>query len=77
MDGSSIDHRPRLTRRSALELAAVALIVPRSSAFAQTSSSFIKTQIAVAARVGYAISKMLASLSRSRRPRIFNRSRTC
>ena len=41
MDGSSIDHFPSLTRRSALGLVAVALIAPRSSAFAQTSTILV------------------------------------
>jgi hypothetical protein len=41
MDGSSIDHFPSLTRRIALGLAAVALMVPRSSAFAQTSTILV------------------------------------
>jgi hypothetical protein len=41
MDGSSIDHFPSLTRRSALGLVAVPLIVPRSSAFAQTSTILV------------------------------------
>ena len=40
MDGSFIDHFPSLTRRSALGLV-VALIVPRSSALAQTSTILV------------------------------------
>jgi hypothetical protein len=41
MDGSSIDYFPGLTRRSALGLVAVALIVPRSSALAQTPAILV------------------------------------
>jgi len=41
MDNPSIDHSHRLTRRSALWLVGAALIVPKTSAFAQTSSILV------------------------------------
>ncbi len=41
MDNPSIDHSHRLTRRSALWLVGAALIVPKTSAFAQTSNILV------------------------------------
>ncbi len=41
MDSSSIDYPHSVTRRSALWLVAAALIVPKSSAFAQTSNILV------------------------------------
>jgi hypothetical protein len=75
MNNGAIDRSHVLTRRSALWLVGAALIVPKTSAFAQTSNILVtRIRIVGAVQVGYNILRLQAWSSRSKRLLTFKSS---